>query len=70
MKRLAVGAAIIGLGLMGSTALVACKSADGLESRILMFLVGVSLLVLGGSGYTATEPIRPASPPSAARRAR
>ncbi|HEV8639516.1 MAG TPA: hypothetical protein VGV13_00275 [Methylomirabilota bacterium] len=54
MKRLAAGAGVTGLGLMSLVAFVLCKStAPSLEGKVLLFLFGAFLFVLGGSGYAA-----------------
>lgn len=56
MRRLAAGTGVTGLGLMSFATLLTCKSsALGLESKVLLFLLGIALLVVGGSGYAATE---------------
>jgi hypothetical protein len=54
MRRLAVGAGVTGLGLMTAVALFLCRSsAMSLEGKVLVFLFGITLFVLGGSGYAA-----------------
>jgi hypothetical protein len=57
MKRLAAGTGFTGVGLLSTVAFVLSKSSDlGLESNVLvLFLFGIALLVLGGSGYAATQ---------------
>ena len=56
MKRVAAGVGVTGLGLMSMVPLVMCRSSSlGLEGRIVVFLVGAVLFVLGGSRYAAID---------------
>jgi peptidoglycan/LPS O-acetylase OafA/YrhL len=57
MKRLAAGTGFTGVGLLSAVAFVLSRSDDlGFESNVLiLFLFGIALLVLGGSGYAATQ---------------
>jgi hypothetical protein len=51
---MAAGTGVTGLGLMIAVALFLCRSsAMSLEGKVLMFLVGITLFVVGGSGYAA-----------------
>jgi hypothetical protein len=54
MRRMAAGTGVTGLGLMTAVALFLCRSsAMSLEGKVLVFLFGITLFVLGGSGYAA-----------------
>lgn len=56
MRRLVGSTGIIGLGLMTSVAFAMCRSAAlSLEIKALLFLSGVCLFIIGGSGYTALK---------------
>ncbi len=52
MRRFALGASLTGLGLMTTAALFLCGSPLlGLETRTILFVFGVLLFILGGSGH-------------------
>ena len=57
MRRLAAGTGFTGVGLLSAVAFVLNKSADFDPERtvLVLFLFGIALLVLGGSGYAVTQ---------------
>ena len=56
MRRLVVSTGVLGLGLMTSVAFAMCRFAPlSLEMRVLLFLSGVLLFIVGGSGYTVLK---------------
>lgn len=66
MRRIAAGTSVAGLGLMTGVGLFVCGSATlDLESRTILFLSGIVLFVIGGSGYAAMQSQAPAAGPEA-----
>jgi hypothetical protein len=56
MKRLAATASIAGLGVMSAvTLLLSHTTGVALETRIVVFLCGALLFVIGSSGYTTAR---------------
>jgi len=56
MKTLAASANLAGLGLMSLAGLAVCGSVGlRLEGKIALFLLGITLFIIGGSGYAAAQ---------------
>ncbi len=57
MRQITAVAGVAGLGMMSSVGLVLCRvSALDLEQRIVLFLCGLALFVVGGSAYSVARP--------------